>query len=124
MRYALMFGDPSYAGNKEGTQHGANRLAAIGLAVLTSVPHERAGEVRLTTVGGARSNGAFAFRWPIWRDPSSVSGIGSLLIRDDLDNATVRDRLGVDRVFEARRISVGKFMNFTVGRDATANAVK
>jgi len=32
--------------------------------------------------------------------------------------------LGVDRVFEVRRISVGKFMNFTVGRDTTPNTVK
>jgi hypothetical protein len=123
VRYALMFGDPSYAGNKEGTQHGANRLAAVGLAALTAAPSERRGEVRLATLGGDRSAGGFALRWPVWRDPLSLAAVRALLARDDLDDDAVRDRLSVDRLLEARRISVGKFMNFTVARDLGSDAV-
>ncbi|MFZ4071636.1 MAG: type I-G CRISPR-associated protein, Cas3-extension family [Caulobacterales bacterium] len=120
VRYALMFGDPSYAGNKEGAQHGANRLAAVGLAILTVAPHERSGEVRLATRGGARSDSGFAFRWPIWRDALSLNAICALLARDDLSNDFMRHCLGIDRLLETRRISVGKFMNFTTARDTNA----
>src|SRR5215472_981507 len=37
-RHALMAGDPTDTAYKGGTQHGANRLAAVGLAALTLVP--------------------------------------------------------------------------------------
>jgi hypothetical protein len=109
-----------YAGNKEGTQHGANRLAAVGLAVLTVVPRERSGEVRLSTLGGARSDGGFALRWPIWRDAMSLSAVRALLARGDLQQGIVRQRLAVDRVLALRHIIVGKFMNFTVAREVGA----
>jgi hypothetical protein len=46
VRYALMAGNPTDAAYKGGTQHGANRLAAIGLATLTLVPETRAGRTR------------------------------------------------------------------------------
>lgn len=124
VRYALMFGDPSYAGNKEGTQHGANRLAAVGLAALTTAPREGLGEVRLWALGGTRSSGGFALRWPIWRDSASLTAIRALLTRNDLEDVSVRNLLKIDRVLEARRISVGKFMNFTVARDATTSTVQ
>jgi hypothetical protein len=42
VRYALLPGDPTDAAYKAGTQHGANRLAAVGLATLTLVPEMRA----------------------------------------------------------------------------------
>lgn len=118
VRYAHMFGDPSNAGNKEGTQHGANRLAAVGVALLIAAPQERGGEVRLSLLGGARVGAGFAFRWPIWRDALSLATIRALLTRGDLQDDAVSDRLAVDRVLETRRISVGKFMNFTVAREA------
>jgi hypothetical protein len=116
VRYALMFGDPSYSGNKEGTQHGANRLAAVGLALLTAAPRERGAEVRLSVLGGARTSAGFAMHWPIWRDAVSLTAIRALLARGDLDHGAVSDCCAIDRVLEARRISVGKFMNFTVAR--------
>ena len=115
VRYALMFGDPSYAGNKDGTQHGANRLAAVGLSTLTATPMQRGGAVRLGVPGGEWKRG-FGLAWPIWRDPIGLSAIQGLLLHPDLRRPAALERLGVDHVREARRISVGKFMNFTVAR--------
>ena len=120
-RYALMFGDPSEAKNREGTQHGANRLAAIGLSVLPAAPEQRSGQVRLGLLGSARRNG-FSFAWPIWRDLISLTALQGLLAHPDLREPAALDRLGVDHVREARRISVGKFMNFTAGRPIIAAA--
>ena len=43
VRYALRARDPTDAKTKETTQHGANRLASLGLSVLTVVPQRRRG---------------------------------------------------------------------------------
>jgi hypothetical protein len=50
VRYALRAEDPS--GDKSTTQHGANRLAAIGLPILTTAPIQRGDRVRLQVLGG------------------------------------------------------------------------
>jgi len=42
--------------------------------------------------------------------------IRALMARGDQDDGPVSDRCTIDRVLEARRISVGKFMNFTLAR--------
>jgi hypothetical protein len=115
VRYALMYGDPSNASNKTGTQHGANRLAAVGLAQLTAVPTQRGGQVRLGAPGGEWDQG-FRMSWPIWRDALGLEAIRTLLTHPDLRTPGAMDRLGVDHVREARRIPVGKFMNFTAAR--------
>lgn len=113
IRYALMAGDPTDSAYKGGTQHGANRLAAVGLAVLTVVPETRSGRVRSTVVGGSFDSGGFSFRWPIWKDPASLSAIKSLLTHTGLSTPGALAHLGVEFVMTTRRISVGKFMNFT-----------
>jgi len=115
VRYALMFGDPSNAANKEGTQHGANRLAAPGLALFTAAPAQRGGQVRLAVPGGTW-DGGFSLAWPIWREPASLDVIRALLGHPDLRRPGALPHLGVDHVRETRRISVGKFMNFTPAR--------
>ena len=112
VRYALRATDPTDSKTKETTQHGANRLAAIGLSMLTVVPRLRAGTAQLGVAGGERSGG-FAFTWPIWRDPISLATIRSLLGHTGLDKPATREALGVVELRRARRISVGKFMNFT-----------
>jgi hypothetical protein len=116
VRYALMAGDPTVAAYKGGTQHGANRLATIGLAALTLVPETRAGRVRPAILGGKSSAEGFSFAWPIWRDPATLSAIRALLGHPDLRRPNGTAHLGVDHVLIARRISVGKYMNFTRGR--------
>ena len=113
-RYALMAGDPTATAYKSGTQHGANRLAAVGLAVLTIAPVTRAGRVRPAIIGGSFSSNEFS--WPIWRAPASLSAIRALLAHPDLHCAQALDHLGVDHVLAARRFSSGKFLNFTRAR--------
>jgi hypothetical protein len=112
VRYALRADDPS--GDKSTTQHGANRLAAIGLPVLTASPIQRGDRVRLQVLGGAFEKNEFVFHWPIWKDPATLSGIRTLLTHPGLRKGhSALAHLGVLEVRKARRIGVGKFMNFT-----------
>lgn len=116
VRYALMAGDPTDEAYKTGTQHGANRLAAIGLGVLTLAPEIRAGRVRPGVTGDARAAGGFSFAWPIWREPATLTAIRALLAHPGLREIDALAHLGVDHVMVAQRISVGKFMNFSRAR--------
>ena len=113
VRYALRATDPTDSKTKEKTQHGANRLAAIGLSALTVVPQRRAGKARLRILGGRRGTDAFIFTWPIWKDPISLAAIRSLLGHPGLDDPATRQALGIVERRRTRRISSGKFMNFT-----------
>ena len=112
VRYALQADDPS--GVKSTTQHGANRLAALGLPALTVTPTQRGERVRLQVLGGRTDRNEFAFDWPIWTAPASLTAIRALLSHPDLPGGPSRlAHLDVVEVRRARRISVGKFMNFT-----------
>lgn len=122
VRYALMAGNPTDAAYKTGTQHGANRLAAVGLAVLTVVPETRAGRVRPAIPGGAWKEG-FSFAWPVWRDPASLSAVRALLGHPKLRTPGGLAHLGVEHVLEARRISVGKFMNVARAQPIVAKPI-
>lgn len=112
VRYALMAGDPTDPAYKAGTQHGANRLAAIGLAALTVVPERRWGRIRSNVIGGAFDREGFSFAWPIWEEPASLAAIRSLLAHPDLRKPWALRYLRVHQVMQARRVSVGRFMNF------------
>jgi hypothetical protein len=113
VRYAHRATDPTDLKTKETTQHGANRLAAVGLAALTVVPRRRAGEPQLEVLGGDRTDGSFSFSWPIWRDPISLAAIRALLGHPRLDDSSTRAALGIVGRRRTHRISTGKFMNFT-----------
>lgn len=113
VRYALRATDPTDSKTKEKTQHGANRLAAVGLSALTVVPQREAGRTRLRMLGGKRGSDAFIFTWPIWTDPISLAAIRSLLGHPGLDDPATRQALGIVERRRTRRISSGKFMNFT-----------
>jgi hypothetical protein len=111
VRYALRASDPS--GEKSTTQHGANRLAALELPVLTASPVQRGNRVRLQVLGGSLDRD-FTFAWPIWREPASLVAIRAMLSHPDLrSDAGSLANLGVEQVRLARRIVVGRFMNFT-----------
>lgn len=111
VRYALRASDPS--GEKSTTQHGANRLAALGLPVLTAVPVQRGNRVRLQVLGGWFDR-EFSIAWPIWREPASLAAIRAMLSHPDLrPGAGTLIHLGVEQVRVAHRIGVGRFMNFT-----------
>ena len=113
VRYALRARNPTDPKAKETTQHGANRLAAIGLSVLTVVPVRRAGSVRLALLGGNRGRSGFSFEWPIWREPITLAGIRALLGHPGLGRPETRAAHGIVECRRARRISAGKYMNFT-----------
>lgn len=116
VRYALMAGDPTDAAYKSRTQHGANRLAAVGLAALTLVPEMRAGRVCPCIVGGSYGPKGFSIAWPIWREPATFSSIRGLLAHPDLRKPGALAYLGVSHVMAAQRIAVGKFTNFSRAR--------
>ena len=112
VRYAHRASDPSKA--RQTTQHGANRLAAVGFSALTVVPRRRAESVHLAVLGGDREQGgSFVIGWPIWRQPVSLAGIRALLGHPHRDRKDVRAALGIVEYRRARRISPGKYMNFT-----------
>lgn len=108
VRYALQFGDPSEGKNKQGTQHGANRLAAIGLACLPASPARIGRRHRPTPPGGRWPPGGFALSWPLMEEPVSLSALVSAMDAEDQSPPGPRVR--------TRRQSVGKFMSFTPGR--------
>ena len=122
VRYALMAGDPTDAAYKGGTQHGANRLAAIGLAALTVVPERRFGRLRPNVIGGVFDRDGFSFSWPIWEESASLATIRALLAHPDLRTPGALQHLGVHHVMRARRVSVGKFMNFMRAAPITETA--
>lgn len=113
VRYAYRAEDPSNRGTKQRTEHGANRLACVGLPSLTVVPRRIGLNTRLGVRGGMRRQGQFTIRWPIWRDPTSRVGIEAMLSHPTLEDPRTAASLGVVETREARKISVGKFMNFT-----------
>ena len=119
VRYAHRARNPTDAATKETTQHGANRLAAVGFSVLTAVPEQRRGRTSLAVVGGYREpNGNFVMRWPVWRTPISLASIQALLSHP-LKRQDTRAAFGVVELRSARRISNGKFMNFTRAESAS-----
>ena len=114
VRYALRATNPTDRKTKATTQHGANRLAAVGLSVFTVVPRRRSRQICLALVGGDREpDGDHTMEWPIWRDSISLTAIRALLVHPQLDSPTTCAALGVVERRRARRISVGKFMNVT-----------
>ena len=122
VRYALRAHNPTDAKTKETTQHGANRLAAVGLSVLTAVPRQRYGGTRLVILGGHRQrDGSFVYRWPIWWVPISLACIRALLGHPGLERRETLAALGIAEIRQARRISAGKFMNFTRAEPVSAS---
>jgi len=117
VRYATMGGDPTDPAFKVGTQHGANRLAAVGLPALGLAARSRGSRVRTVITAGRRDGaGTFTFAWPIWQQPMGLRGIIALLTHPQLHTRDALAHLGVVDVLVVQRISVGKFMNFTRAR--------
>ena len=122
VRYALRARDPTDAKTKETTQHGANRLAAVGLSLLTVAPMSQHGQVRLAILGGQReADDRFVFRWPIWRAPISLAAIRALLGHTGLEIPETLAALGIVEVRRARRISNSYYKNITRAYPETAS---
>lgn len=133
-RYALQWRDPSGDPSRgmRGSMHGANRLAIEALPLFPVVPRGVAsGRPRLATTGFDRHGQGVRWTWPIWTDPITSDVCGSLLAHPDLATLDARKsdkevgdrgprtslrRMGVEEVFQCRRITVGYFRNFTPAR--------
>ena len=114
-RHALRWTAPT--DQKETTQHGANRLASIGLSALTVVPCLRYGSVQLEVLGGERgAGGHFGFNWPIWREPTGLAGIRAFLGHPYLDRSDTCEALGIVERRRARRVSNGRYPSITRGQ--------
>jgi hypothetical protein len=116
-RYALRAGDPS--GDPAGMQHGANRLAAVGLPVLAGTIVRRRGEMRfLNAATSYGADGGIQITWPIWTAPARLAGVRALLahpaLAGDAGEIGGLASLGIAFAFRAQRISVGKFFNVTL----------
>lgn len=116
VRYALRWRNPS--GDPErrrgGSMLGANALAIHGLPLFPALPVGK----RLVTTGfrgsGSRDT---AWTWPIWEAPVALDVVRSLLALSELQEPTPpRNELarrGIAEIYRSRRITTGKFRNFT-----------
>ncbi len=113
-RYAYRADSPS--GKDTTTEHGANRLAAVGLSLLPVIAVvRRRGRRVLTPMTRYSNRGEIEFSWPVWSTAATLPGIISLLRHpqlsaDEPDLSAMPQVLGV---YRARRISVGKYFNVT-----------
>jgi len=101
------------------TQHGANRLAIVGLSVLITVPSRIGSRVQLGVAGGDGIGDRFTLAWPIWQVPTSLAAIRALLTHPDLRAPGRLARLGVDHIRVARRISLDRLRNFAYAEAVT-----
>ena len=120
VRYAYRPGNPTVAKYKQRTEHGANRLAAVGLASLTVFPKRAGRDIRLGVRGGSWPPRRFSLCWPIWRSPMSLAAIEGLLDHPRLGDPSVQRALGVVELRRAQRESVGRYMNFTYAQRVEA----
>jgi hypothetical protein len=95
------------------TQHGANRLAMVGLSALTCAPSISGNRVQLSVIGGEGLGDRFSLAWPIWTTPASLSAIRALLSHPKLREPRALQHLAVDHVRVTRRISLDRLRNFT-----------
>jgi len=111
-RYALRWKDPST--DKIHTVRGANRLAVEGLSMIATAPVGS----RLETTGfRGRGKSDTAWTWPIWACPLGPDSVRSLLALGELQTETpsraTLSAIGIAEVYRCRRITVGKYRNFT-----------
>ncbi len=114
-RYAYQYADPSGNQGKAGTVAGANRLAAVALPLFPVHPTVDG----LAATGFGRDPDGRHVSWPVWNVPARLAAIRPLLAHPELVAAAPGPcRLrphGVVEVVRARRVTVGKFVNFTRG---------
>lgn len=113
-RHAYQFGDPSDDRYKIGTVTGANRLAAIGFAVLTCAPTHPG----LETLGLVRSRLQLHVVWPLTAVPTGLAGHLALLAHPwlyDEDRCISLSAYGVLAVARARRYRA-EYYNFERAR--------
>lgn len=115
-RYALRYLNPSH--DSPTTEHGANRLAVLGLLSFQCAPTYRGLRRDLAMRGASRGRDRrVRITWPIWHKPASLESIHAMLDDPELvkDDPSLRalERYSVDQLRRAYRLPVGKFVNFS-----------
>lgn len=125
VRYALRARNPSGDPQRKraGTVLGANALAIHALPLLPTAPVGRT--LRTTGFRGSRSRDTY-WTWPIWEPPVPLDVVASVLAlpalqkepppRDELEKA------GIIEVYRSRRLTTGKYRNFTAGTPVAAES--
>ncbi len=112
-RYALMDRNPTAPGNESRTEWMANLLAYRALVMFPSAPRG----AKLTTTAWADHGDGPLFTWSLWERPLDAASIRSLLALAELSkpkpDRSILRRRGVLATFRSRRISVGKYTNFS-----------
>jgi hypothetical protein len=120
-RYALRWSDPSGDPDRKsiGSMWGANRLAVEALPLFPTLPTRRQLETTGFHTEGARRT---HWTWPIWDKPVGLYTIRSLLDMADVYRSNrpgVQSQglgaRGITEVYRSRRLTTGKFRNFTMG---------
>lgn len=120
-RYALRWSDPSGDPNRKsiGSMWGANRLAIEALPLLPTLPTRRQLETTGFHTEGARRT---HWTWPIWDKPVGLGTVRSLLDMADVQRSDCPGvqpqelgARGIVAVYRSRRLTSGKFRNFTMG---------
>lgn len=114
-RYALRASDPAGGQSPIATVRGANALAIEALPCFPTAPVNGAARTR----GFYRGKSGVTFCWPIWETPITIECLQSLLghaeIIEERPPQKALHPLGVIEVFHSRRLTVGRFRNFTTG---------
>ena len=116
-RYALRWENPT-AGDGVPTMHGANRLAMEALPLLATAPCGK----RLETTGFMRTGRTIRISWPIWDCPLGMDTVRSVLSMPGFQplepDRSALHAVGIVEVYRSRRLTVGKFRNFTIAQPA------
>ncbi len=120
VRYALRWRNPSGDPERKrrGSMLGANALAVHGMPLFPTAPVAK----RLRTTGFSRLKRQVTWTWPIWEPPVPLPVVHSLLALADLQAlAPPRAELarrGIVEIYRSRRITTGKYRNFTPAEPA------
>lgn len=120
IRYALQWTEPSKDKDrdKSGCMWGAYRLAIEALPLFPVMPEGNG----LRTTGFTEQPGNTRITWPVWDAPANIDTIRSLLALTDLQQESVNhvtlQQRGIQAAFRSRRVTLGKFRNFTAAQPA------
>jgi hypothetical protein len=115
-RYALRYTNPS--NDPAMTEHGANRLAVVGMLSFQTAPILRGPYTQLAARGVSRGQRSEMYiTWPIWTMPATLETIHSMLDRRELTEEIPDLRAfkyaGVIQARRVRRMHVEKFISFS-----------
>jgi hypothetical protein len=98
------------------TEHGAARLALIGLSCFPVLPSRETAVTRTPVPGGRTDDGTFTLTWPIWEHSISLAAVRRLLAAPTPTTPAEHEaasRRGVAAYLRTSRGSVSKLISFS-----------